>query len=164
MTKLYELRAECCMWHLPPINNTPSRPLDLEISKSLLIVSQRNFIAIYNLLPTHYYPSVLTYSQWTHWTHIYQTWDHIVCMFYAIPYPYVMYCKVIGCYFGFSPLPHHCNKDVLDILQKWQGFSFPSYHGQMNHNTTDILHFKLMASCHFSSSHNKLTIPPSLCH
>ena len=46
--------AEWCMWHLPPINNTPSRPLDLEISKSLLIVSHRNFIAIYNPLPTHY--------------------------------------------------------------------------------------------------------------
>ena len=28
-------------------------------------------------------------------------------------------------------------------------FPPPFHHGQMNHNTTDILHFKLMASCQF---------------
>lgn len=67
------------MWHLPPINNTPSRPLDLEIGKSLLIVSQRNFIAIYNLLPTHY---IIVFSQRIS-EHIY----HIIILyapFYAV--------------------------------------------------------------------------------
>ena len=57
MTKLYEQSGACGTFL--PINNPPSRPLDLENSKSSLIVSQRNFIAIYNLLPTHYI-SVLT--------------------------------------------------------------------------------------------------------